>query len=90
MRLQVPWLSRLLLAAAGTSALAFAVVHAAGWRAHTTILSGTWPEGGEAAVTAGLAYALLYSLFVTVVPIAGLWAVFNAALASLQGAHGSS
>ncbi len=82
MTIRVPWFSRLLLALAGACVVPFAAVHVAGWRAHTTILSGTWPEGGEAAVTAGLTYVLLYALVVTVAPVAGLWGVFNAAMAS--------
>jgi hypothetical protein len=88
--MRVPWLSRLLLAAAAACAVPFVAVHLAGWRAHTTILSGTWPEGGESAVTAGLAYVLLYTLFVTVVPVTGLWAVFNAAWATVEARRESS
>lgn len=83
MRLRFPWISRLLVAAAATLTIPFAVLHLAGWRENAAILSGTLPAGGESAMWAGAAYVLLYAAMVTVVPVTVLWAVLYSVAASL-------
>lgn len=89
MRLRIPWVSRILLAAAATLAAPFALMHLVGWRENAAILSGTLPAGGEPAMWAGAAYILLYAAAVTVVPVTLLWAVLYAVGASLaEGRQG--
>jgi len=83
MKLRVPWISRLLLAAATTLSVPYLVLHFLGWRENAAILSGTLPAGGETAMWAGAAYVLLYATMVTVVPVTVLWAVLYAVAASV-------
>jgi len=62
-----------LVVRAAVVALLFAVAHAAGLRAYTSILSGTSPTGNPADVGAallGCVYVFLYFAFVLAVPIA--------------------
>ena len=61
-------------------AAAFGVVHVLGWRANTTILSGTSPTGDVTDVgpiVAGLLYVLLYFIFVVLVPILAMAAIVH-------------
>ncbi len=89
MRLRIPWVSRILFAAAAAIAAPFATFHLFGWRENAAILSGTLPAGGEPAMWAGAAYVLLYAAAVTVVPVTVLWAVLYAVGASLaEGKEG--
>jgi hypothetical protein len=71
---RAPLLSpRGLLLRAAIVALVFAVAHAAGLRAYTSILSGTSPTGNPAdggAALLGCVYVFLYFAFVIAVPIA--------------------
>lgn len=84
MRLRIPWISRLLVAAAATLTTPFVALHLAGWRENAAILSGTLPAGGESAMWAGAAYVLLYAAMVTVVPVTVLWAVLYSVAASVS------
>jgi membrane protease YdiL (CAAX protease family) len=70
------------LHAAAILSLLFAIAHALGWRAYTTIISGTVPDGVASVrlgMAAGATYALLYFAFVLAVPIlligSGLFAI---------------
>ena len=87
MRLRIPWISRILLAAAATLTAPFFVLHLAGWRENAAILSGTLPAGGESAMWAGAAYVLLYAAVITVVPVTVLWATLYAAGATLAASR---
>jgi hypothetical protein len=86
-RIRIPWISRLLLAAAATLAAPFFFLHLAGWRENAAILSGTLPAGGETAMWAGAAYVLLYAAMVTVVPVTVLWALLYSVAASVAEAR---
>jgi len=71
---RAPLLSpRGLVLRAAIVALVFALAHAAGLRAYTSILSGTSPTGNAAdgwAALLGCIYVLLYFAFILAVPIA--------------------
>jgi hypothetical protein len=56
-----------LLARAAVLAILYLSVHALGFRQYTSILCGTLPPGGRAAL--GVAYIILYFAFVLIVPI---------------------
>ena len=85
MSVRVPWISRLLLAAAAVLTAPFVVMHLGGWRENAAILSGTLPSGGEPAMWAGAAYVLLYAAVVTVVPVTVMWAALYTLGASIGG-----
>lgn len=72
-------------------ALCFSGAHLLGWRAYTSVFSGTLAapgSAGEARALLGLVYAGLYFLAVLVVPVllvsAGLWALLIRWLARLH------
>jgi hypothetical protein len=70
------------LAVAGLIMLAYGAVEAAGWREHTTFISGTTASADmrwQASAARGLAYMLVYFAFVLLAPILALAASFWAA-----------
>lgn len=63
--------------AAGSITCAFALLHIAGLRESTTILSGTAPPGGGSSGL-GILYVVMYFAFVVIAPILAIAAVVMA------------